>query len=111
MGMFFDGSPGAIGRQRAMTLQAHEAARLDDVRVVLRAMDVVTAEAKHTALMHPAGYKIVALHAVLVSGVLGIMREGSLAQLVLFKSPNIAQPLAGFVSHGPIVIASVDGSG
>src|SRR5258708_4185066 len=75
-----------VGRLRAVTFEAQDAGRLQQVRVILRAVRVVTTEAGDAACVHETGDEIVALHAILVARSVGKMSEGSLAQLVLFQS-------------------------
>ena len=72
-------------------------------------MDVVAGKTGDAVRVHGALHEIVALHAVLVRGAIGEMREGGFAELVFFELPEIAQVLARFITDGPIVIDAVDG--
>ena len=53
--------------------------------------DVVAAEAGDAARVHQALHEVVALHAVLVRGAVGKVRERRLAELVLFELPEVLQ--------------------
>ena len=77
----------------AVALEAHDIGRLDQVGVVLGAVNVVATEAAHAVRIHLAGDKIVALHPVLVGGAVREMSEGGLAELVLFELPEIRKVL------------------
>ena len=54
-------------------------------------MHVVASETAHVAVIHHTLYKIISLHAIFVGGAVGVMREGGLAQGMLFKIPEAAQ--------------------
>ena len=74
-----------------MALQAQHVRRLQQIGVVRGAVHIVAAEAGDAARVHQALHEIVALHAVLVRRAVGEMREGGLAELVLFELPEILQ--------------------
>ena len=78
MRVCFDGRGArAVRRIRAVALQAEHVGRLQQVGIVLRAVNVVATEAGDAVRVHHALHKIVALHAVLVRGAVGEMREAS----------------------------------
>ena len=92
MGMLFDGSSArAVQRKRAMTIHAKLVRGFSQLRVIVRAMRIVATEASHPAPVHHALHEIIALHAVLVSGAVGVVRERRLAQCVFLKLPEILQ--------------------
>ena len=74
-----------------MAVQAEFLGRFAQLRVIVRAMHVVTAKAGHTATVHHTLYKIVPLHAVLVRRAIRKMSKRRLAQSVFFQSPEILQ--------------------
>ena len=84
----------AIGRVRAVAFQAHNVCGLHQIRIVLRAVDIVAAETAHAVGIHLAGHEIVALHPVLVRRAVGEMSERLLPELVLFQLPVILEILA-----------------
>ena len=71
--------------------------------------DIVASEAGDAAAVHHALDEVVALHAVLVRGAVGEMREGGLAELVIFELPEILQIQAHVIADRPVVIFAVDG--
>src|SRR6185437_9246398 len=93
-----------VGRARPMTIQADLARGLPQHRRVVGAVDIMATEAGHTARIHHALHEIVALHAILVGGAIGEMREGLYARLVLFQLPEIAEALAHREPNRPVVI-------
>ena len=54
-------------------------------------MRIVAAEAGHPTPVHHALHKIISLHPIFVRGAVGEVREGRLAQRVLFQLPKILQ--------------------
>ena len=88
MGMLFErGRPRAIRRTRAVARKA-ELVLADgraQLRVVGRAVNVVAAEARYAPPVHHALHEVVPLHAILVRGAVGEMRERRLAQRVFFE--------------------------
>ena len=80
-----------VRRIRAVTRQAQIVRRLDQIRVVRSAVNVVTTEARHSPRVHQALDEVVALHPVLVRGAICKVREGRLPELVLFQLPEILE--------------------
>ena len=78
-----------IGRLRTMAGPAEHVCRLEQIGVVRRAVDVVTGRAGHTVRVHGALDIVVALHAILVAGAIGIVRECGCAKLWFFQLPEI----------------------
>ena len=76
--------------------------------VVLCAMHVMTVETGDAACVHQALHEIVALHAVLVRGTVGKVRERSLAQFVLFELPEVDQILTHVEADRPIIVFAFD---
>ena len=72
-----------------MAFQAKNVGRFQQVGVVVRSVNIMATEARHTARVHYALDKIVALHSILMRGAIGEMRETLFAQLVLFQLPEI----------------------
>ena len=99
----------AVGRVRAVTIEAQNIGRLPQERIVLRTMHVMTTEASDAARIHEAGNEVVALHAILVGSPVGEMRERCLAEFVLFQFPEIVQPLAHMEADGPVISLSYCG--
>ena len=81
MRVLFD-CPGAraVQRKRSMAIEAKFVRRFSQLRVVVRAMRIVAAEACDTATVHHALHEIISLHAILVSGAVRIMGEGRVAE-------------------------------
>src|SRR5581483_6832695 len=69
-------------------------------------MHIVAGETGDSARVHDACYEIVALHPVLVSSAVGEMGKCSLAELVFFKLPELAQIQAYIEADMPVVIFS-----
>ena len=92
----------------AMTGQAHRVARLAQHRLIFRAVRIVATETRDAARVHEALNEIVALHAVLVRGPVGKMREARFAELVLFKQPKISKIQPNVEADGPVIILSFD---
>jgi hypothetical protein len=65
--------PWAIGGCRAVTLQAKNGGRLEKIRIVLRAVDVVATEAGHAVRVHQTGNEIISLHTVSASSAVRII--------------------------------------
>src|SRR5215470_1322266 len=89
-----------------MTLKAEDGGRPEQVRIVLRPMDVVASKAFHAARVHQAGNKIVALHPVSTPGtvrkILGI-RSG---RVTIVELPEFAKVHAGLKAHSPGIISA-----
>src|ERR1700719_3360715 len=71
-------------------------------------MRIVAAKARNAASIHQAVDEVVALHAVLVRGPVREVREGGLAELVLFELPVVLKIFADIVADRPIVIFALD---
>src|SRR5436190_23101887 len=69
-------------------------------------MNVVTTEASDAVLVHGALDEVVALHSVLMTCAVREVREGCLAQLVLFELPEVFEVQALVKSNRPVVILS-----
>ena len=80
-----------VRRLRTVALKAHHVGRLQQVRIVVGAVHVVAAVAAHAVRVHDALHEIIALHAILVRGAVGEMRERLFAEFVLFQLPEILQ--------------------
>lgn len=89
--LFEGGGAGAVQRERAMAIEAKLVGGFPELRVVIRAVDVMTTEAGDAAAIHDTLDKVIALHAVLVSGAVGVMRERCLPERMLFQLPEIPQ--------------------
>jgi len=94
-----------------VTIQAELVDRFAELRIVVRAVNVVAIEAGYAAAVHDALDEIVALHTVFVGGAIGKMGEGLFAELVILELPEIGEVKAGVVADGPVVIFSFDGTG
>ena len=57
----------AVGRVRPMTFEAQNVRGLQEIRIVLCAMNIVAAKASHAMGVHLAGHEIVSLHSIFVS--------------------------------------------
>lgn len=103
MGVCFErGGVRAVRRIGAVAFQAHPAAGLDEVGIVFGAVSIVAGVAGDASAVHEALHKIIALHAVLVAGAIREMREGGLAELVVFELPIIGKVVADNKADGPI---------
>jgi hypothetical protein len=98
----------SIWRTWTVTFQAKDVRRLQQQSIVVGSMGIVAAEALHAAVVHDALNKIIPLHSVLVSCSLCEVRERSLAQLVLFQTPEIVEILADVETYRPVKILSID---
>ena|SRR5579859_2252190 len=72
-------------------------------------MRVMATETSDAVRVHEAGNEVVALHAILVGGPVGEMREGCLAEFVIFQFPEIVQALAHVEAHWPVIGVSDTG--
>ena len=91
-----------------MTGETQVARRLQQVGVIRRAVDVVAAEARDSALVHHALHEVVSLHAVLVRGAVGEVGEACFAQPVFLQLPVILQLPALVKADRPVEVASFD---
>ena len=92
----------------AVAGQAKRIARLAHHRRVFRAVRIVATETRDAARIHQALHEIVALHAVLVGGAVGKMREGGFAELVLLELPEIGEIQPDVKADRPIIVLPVD---
>ena len=88
-------------------MQIVPVARADRARIV-GAVRIVATETRDAARVHEALNEIVALHAVLVRGAVGKMREARFAELVLFKLPKIRKVQSNVEADGPVVVLAFD---
>src|SRR5215510_15042285 len=91
-----------------MAREAKLVRRLDEVRVVTGAMDIMAAEAGDAAPIHEALHEIISLHAILVTGAFREMRETRLAELVFLQFPVIFQIQPLMKPDRPVVVLSLD---
>ena len=56
-------------------------------------------------------HEVIALHAILVSGAIGEMREGRFTEGVVFEPPKIAEVEADAIADRPVVILPFNGIG
>ena len=76
MSVFFESrGSGPVERQRTVTVQTDLVGGLAKLCVLIGSMYVVAIEAGHTPAVHDALHEVVALHPVLVRGVIGEMCE------------------------------------
>ena len=69
-------------------------------------MYVVATGTLHATVVHQALHVVIALHPILVRGIVRVMRKCCLAQLVFFQSPEILQLLAHAKADRPIIVAA-----
>ena len=93
-----------VGRCGAVTRQTQLPGRLHEVRVVRRAVGVVTTEAGDASVIHDALHEIVSLHPVLMSRVIGEVRERQLAELVFLELPEVLQTATLMKTDRPVVV-------
>ena len=55
--------------------------------------------------------EVIALHAILMGGAIGEMREGHLTEGVVFELPKIAEVESDAIADRPVVILPFDGIG
>ena len=94
--------------RRAVAIQANLVHRLAQLRVISGAVHVVAIEARDAAAVHHALHEIVSLHAILVRGAVGKMRESQLAQRVIFQLPVILQIQPHVIADRPVVVFPFD---
>ncbi len=94
MGMLFErGRSRAVWRTRAVTREA-ELVLADgraQLRIVRGPVNVMAAEARYAPPVHHALHEVVPLHAILMRGTVGEMRETGFAERVFFERPKILQ--------------------
>lgn len=101
---------GSVGRAGTMALQAHlvRADRLNQFRVILRAMHIMATEARDAMPVHQTLHVVVALHPVLVRSAICEIEEIGDAQPVLFERPVILQMQPDVKSNWPVIILPVN---
>src|SRR5580700_6749386 len=99
----------AVGGAGAVAVEAERRCRLAELRGVLRAVRVMAPRASDSVSIHLALDEVVALHPVLVTRAVGVVREGGLAKLVVLETPVVLEPGADLEANGPIVIPTRDG--
>src|SRR5215475_1424583 len=97
-----------VRRFRSVAGQTQHLGRLEEIGIVLRPVDVVTAEAGNAALVHHALGEVVPLHPVLVRRAVREMRERRLAELMLLELPEVLEPETGPEPDGPVVVLAFD---
>ena len=78
----YGGGVRTVGRAGSMALEAHDARGLQELSVIGGSVDVVAGETSDAMRVHGALHEVVALHAVLVGGAVGKVRERLFAELV-----------------------------
>ena len=99
---------GPFGELGTVALQAQHIGGLQQVGIVLGAVDVMATVAADAVRIHGALDKIIALHAVLVRRTICEMSESLLAQLVFFQLPEVLQIESNSKANGPVIIRAVD---
>ena len=87
--LFESRCPRTVARAGLVAVEANLLDGLAELRVVVRAVDVVAIEAGYAAAVHDALHEIVSLHAVFMRGAFCEMGEALLAQRVIFELPEI----------------------
>jgi len=64
-------------------------------------MNIVAREAGDASAVHYALNEVIALHAILVGGAIGEMREGHLTEGVVFELPKIAEVESDAIADRP----------
>jgi hypothetical protein len=93
----------------AMARQAKSVTPLTHNSRILRTVRIVATETGNAPRVHETLNEIVALHAVLVSGPVGEMRESCFAELVFLQSPKVRQVQSNMKADRPVVVFSIDG--
>ena len=86
---FERGHARAVWGHRAVTVQADLIRRLDELRIILRAMHIVTGGAGDAMPVHDALRKVVTLHPVLMRRAVWKVVEIGLSQRAVFESPEV----------------------
>ena len=89
--LFKRGCAWAVEGERAVALEADLIAGLDELGVVIGAVDVVATEAGDATAVHHALDEVVALHPIFVGGAVGKMVERGFAEFVVFELPIISE--------------------
>src|SRR3984893_4680845 len=74
-------------------------------------MNIMASEASNPSAVHEALHEVIALHAILMSGAIGEMREGHFTEGVIFELPKIAEFESDAIADRPVVILPFDGTG
>src|SRR6267143_1418485 len=74
-------------------------------------MNIVAREAGDASAVHYALSEVIALHAILMGGAIGEMREGHLTEGVVFELPKIAEVESDAIADRPVVMLPFDGIG
>src|SRR6516162_7015727 len=99
----------SVRRAWSMTRQTQLACGFDQVGIVARAMNIMAAEAGDAAPIHQALHENVALHSIFMGCSVREMGEGRLAQLVVFKPPEIFQIHPLMKADRPVVVLPIKG--
>lgn len=91
-----------------VTLEAHCVSGRSQLRLIFRAVNVVTTETRDTMSVHGALDEVVALHPILVRGAVRKVSEGRLAELVIFEPPKILQRFAHLKTNRPVEGSALD---
>jgi hypothetical protein len=91
-----------------VAIQAEFLRRFSELRVIRRAVYVMTGGARHAMLIHDALDEVVTLHSVLVGGSIGEVGERGLAKSVIFKRPIVLEMETDAIADGPVVRFALD---
>ena len=72
-------------------------------------MNIMAREAGDPSAVHYALNEVIALHAILMGGAIGEMREGHFTEGVVFELPKIAEVESDAIADRPVVIRPFDG--
>jgi len=106
--LFDGGGMRSVLRVGAVAGQADGVSRLAQHRLVVGAVWIVATETGDPARVHEALNEVIALHAVLVRGSVGKMREACFAELVIFESPKVRKVQSDVKADRPVVVLAVD---
>jgi len=73
-------------------------------------MNIVARKAGDPSAVHYALNEVIPLHAILMSGAIGEMREGHFTECVVFELPKIAEVESDAIADRPVVILPVNGA-
>jgi len=73
-------------------------------------MNIMAREAGDPSAVHYALNEVIPLHAILMSGAIGEMREGHFTEGVVFELPKIAEVESGAIANRPVVILPFNGA-
>jgi hypothetical protein len=83
------GGARAIWGERAMAIETEFVGGLSQLRVIVRAVNIMAGKTGYAARIHNALHEVVALHAVFVRCTVREMGEGCFAEGVVFELPII----------------------